>query len=226
VLFCNFCLNDWYNIMVSLKKTNYAMKSESFLKATKEQEIALIAKAKQGDKDSIRELIELHQDRLFAFLWRIVRNNADAEDICQETFMRAFSSLAEFNEEFRFSTWLFTIGYRLALNFIKHRPHQTGVDFANMAPSDQNDELGRIIQSEHAAKIRDLIWKEVDDLGPIQKATILLFYRQGLSCQEISETLDVPVATIKSHMHRARERLRDRLKIQRIDGEDLSASGA
>jgi len=63
-------------------------------------------------------------------------------------------------------------------------------------------------------------------LSPAQKSTILMFHRQGLNCQEISEALDMPVPTVKSHMHRAREKLRERLKYQKIDGNDLAMLGA
>jgi RNA polymerase sigma-70 factor, ECF subfamily len=193
------------------------------VKVTKEREIELIALAKQGHQAATRELIELHQQRLFAFIWRIVRSNDEAEDICQETFMRAVTSLKDFNEEFRFSTWIFTIGYRLALNSIKHRSLQRNMDFSNVARAGQKNQVDEIIQSEHADKVREVIWREVEDLSPAQKATILMFYRQGLSCQEIGEVLDMPVATVKSHMHRAREKLRERLRLQRIDGNDLQA---
>ena len=196
------------------------------MKTSKDQELVLIARAKQGHQDAIKELVELHQGRLCAFVWRIVRNNDEAEDICQETFMRAFTAIKDFNEKFRFSTWIFTIGYRLALNSIKHKSHQTGFDFSNVGKSTQINQVDQIIQSEHAEKIRDLIWNEVEELSATQKATILLFYRQGMSCQEISETLEMPVATVKSHMHRAREKLRERLKFQRIDGSDISVMGA
>ena len=202
------------------------METVIVMKISKEQELVLIACAKQGHQDAIKELVELHQSRLFAFVWRIVRSNDEAEDICQEAFMRAFTAIKDFNEKFRFSTWIFTIGYRLALNSIKHKSHQTGYDFSNVWKESQVNQVEKIIQSEHAEKIRDLIWNEVDELSATQKATILLFYRQGLSCQEISEALEMPVATVKSHMHRAREKLRERLRYQRIDGSDISVMGA
>ncbi len=199
---------------------------ENTVKVTKEQEIKLIAQAQQGSESAARQLVEMHQSRLFAFVWRIVRNNDEAEDICQETFLRAMTSLADFNEQFRFSTWIFTIGYRLALNSIKHRNHRLNYDFSNTAGDNQKDQVQQFIQSEQASKVREIIWEQVDQLSPTQKATILLFYRQGLSCQEIAEALDMPVATVKSHMHRAREKLRERLKFHQVDGGDLEVLGA
>jgi RNA polymerase sigma-70 factor (ECF subfamily) len=208
------------------EKLKIKQKRDEVMKLSKDQEIGLIARAKRSDETAIRELIELHQQRLFAFIWKIVRNNDDAEDICQETFMRAVGALSDFNEEYRFSTWIFTIGYRLALNVIKHRGNQTGYDFSNTPRSNQVDHVDEVMQSEQAQKIREIIWLEVDDLSASQKATILMFYRQGLSCQEISEALDMPVATVKSHMHRAREKLRERLRVQKVDESDLDMLGA
>jgi RNA polymerase sigma-70 factor (ECF subfamily) len=196
------------------------------VKLTKEQEIRLITQARQGSESAARELVELHQQRLFAFVWRIVRNDFEAEDVCQEAFMRAMTSLDNFDEKYRFSTWVFTIGYRLALNSLKQRSRQTGYDFSNMARENQKDQVDEIIESEHAREVRKVIWQEVDSLTASQKATILMFYRQGLTCQEISEALEMPVATVKSHMHRARAKLRERLRYQQVDGNDLTSVGA
>src|SRR5690349_13878027 len=80
------------------------------------RERALIKQAQKGDAGAARQLVESHQQRLFAFIWRLVRNWHEAEEICQEAFLRAFSNIERFDESFRFSTWLFTIGYRLSLN--------------------------------------------------------------------------------------------------------------
>jgi RNA polymerase sigma-70 factor (ECF subfamily) len=212
--------------MVDSKKIKETVRTEMPVKISKDQELKLIARTRQGSEDAARELVELHQQRLFAFVWRIVREQTEAEDICQETFLRAMANLKDFNEQYRFSTWIFTIGYRLALNSIKHKGQRHSYDFTNMSRSGQKNQVDQIIQSEHAEKVRDVIWNEVDDLSACQKATILMFYREGLSCQEISETLDMPVATVKSHMHRAREKLRERLKYQKIDGSDMAAFSA
>ena len=83
---------------------------------TKDYESRLIERARSGDREGLRELVVLHEDRLFAFIWRMTRNYHDAEEICQDAFLKAFASLDSFCSEYRFSTWLFTIGYRVCLN--------------------------------------------------------------------------------------------------------------
>ena len=180
-------------------------------KLTRRAEKRLVSQARKGCQESARELVQAHQDRLFAFVWRILRDYHESEEICQDAFLRAFSSLDSFSAEYRFSTWLFTIAYRLCLNQIRRRKSVTGeMDFASMA-STQPDVVERVAETEEARRLKDQIWSAVDKLSVPQRAAVLLFYREGLSCEAIAETLGIPTATAKSHLHRARGRLRESL---------------
>jgi RNA polymerase sigma-70 factor (ECF subfamily) len=181
------------------------------LKLTRRSEKRLVEQARSGCEEASRALVESHQDRLFAFVWRILRDHHETEEICQEAFLRAFSALDSFSAEYRFSTWLFTIAYRLCLNQIRRRKSVTGeMDFATMA-SCEPDAADRVAESEEARRLKDEIWSAVDQLSVPQRAAVLLFYREGMSCEAISKTLGIPMATAKSHLHRARARLRDSL---------------
>lgn len=184
---------------------------DSSERLTRRAERKLIAKARAGDQDAARRLIDAHKDRLFAFVWRIVRDHHDAEEICQDAFMRAFSSLEAFRPEYRFSTWLFTIGYRLCLNWIRRKHAVTGEIDMSVVRTEQVDALEELAQSEDARRLKNEIWNAVDQLSVPQRATVLLYYREGQNCQDISETMQIPVATVKSHLHRARARLRELL---------------
>jgi RNA polymerase sigma-70 factor, ECF subfamily len=178
---------------------------------TRRMEKRLVAEARSGDQDAARLLVDAHKDRLFAFVWRILRDHHESEEVCQEAFLRAFGSLESFSAEYRFSTWLFTIGYRLCLNQIRRRKSLTGeVDFTCMA-NDEPDTVDQIAESEEARRLKDQIWEAVDELSAPQRAAIMLFYREGMSCEAIAKTLGIPMATAKSHLHRARGRLRDLL---------------
>ena len=176
---------------------------------SRQTELRLIAEAKAGDQAAVRELIDRHKDRLFAFIWRMIRHHHDAEEICQEAFLKAFASLSSFSEKYRFSTWLFTIGYRVCLNRIRRKQPVSGeIEFSAIAVSDEHSSSALLLESEEAAAMKQLVWSAVDQLSAPQRATILLFYRQEFSCMEIARVLEVPVATVKSHLHRARHRLR------------------
>jgi len=179
---------------------------------SKHREHQLITRSRAGDRAAMRELIDLHKDRLFAFIWRMVRDHHETEDICQDAFLKAFASLNTFSSEFRFSTGLFTIGYRVCLNRLRRkRGASTEIDFATMESREGSDSAD-FITSEEAGKIRGLVWDAVDQLSPPQRAAVLLFYRHNFGCHEISRVLEVPLATVKSHLHRARARLREILE--------------
>ena len=179
---------------------------------SREREVQLISRARGGDRIALRELVDLHKDRLFAFIWRMVRDHHEAEDICQDAFLKAFASLDTFSIEYRFSTWLFTIGYRVCLNRLRRkRPFSGDLDFSGMA-SEGGANPSTTLESEEAGRVRASVWSAVDRLSPPQRATILLFYRNDFGCQEIARVLQLPLATVKSHLHRARARLRELLE--------------
>lgn len=184
--------------------------SESILAKSREHEHRLIDRVRSGDSASSRELIDLHKDRLFSFIWRMIHDHHEAEDVCQEAFLKAFASLDSFRSEFRFSTWLFTIGYRVCLNRLRRKQEVVG-DLDVTPIEDSHDNEPFVLESEDASRLRDIVWSAVEELSPPQRATVLLFYRHEMGCHEIAQVLELPVATVKSHLHRARGRLKDML---------------
>jgi len=174
-------------------------------------EAQLVSRAQSGQEEALRRLVDLHKDRLYAFIWRMTRNHHDAEEICQDAFLKAFASLDSFSTEYRFSTWLFTIGYRVCLNRLRRKRVFTGeVEFSTIEDTSDATDLSSA-ESEEATRLKETVWAVVDCLSPPQRAAVLLFYRNAMGCREIARVLDLPVATVKSHLHRARNRLRELL---------------
>lgn len=189
------------------------MSSPSGKPISKDYEGVLVGRAQQGDRAAVRELVDLHKDRLFAFIWRMTRHHHDTEEICQEAFLKAFAALDTFSSEYRFSTWLFTIGYRVCLNRMRRR--SVFSDHPGWETAVSPRELGAdLIESDEAKKLRGTVWGAVDKLSAPQRATVLLFYRHDMGCPEIARILELPVATVKSHLHRARQRLRELLEAE------------
>jgi len=177
-----------------------------------------IARARNGCPEAFRDLVESYKDRLFAFVWRMLRNHHEAEDICQTTFVRAYESLANYSENYAFSTWLYTIAYRLCLNALRKKRALSGeVDFARIGGAETDDAALLVASSEEARRLREVIWSAVDRLTPAQRTAVLLFYREGKSCEEIGLVLGIPAVTVKSHLHRARARLRNLLSAELAD---------
>ncbi len=203
---------------------------EDTCRLTPLKERQLILAAQRGCAKSAHELIEAHKDRLHAFVWRMVRREHDAEEICQDAFLRAFQSLDKFNFDYRFSTWLFTIGYRLCLNTMRRRRDYCGeFDFGSMPATGRNGSsepaVDELANSEEARRLKKVIWDSVNQLTPAQRATVLLFYQESLSCQEIGDILEMPAATVKSHLHRARARLKELLEGELVEDWTLVRFG-
>jgi RNA polymerase sigma-70 factor (ECF subfamily) len=181
------------------------------------EEARLVARAKRGSGDAFRALVDAYKERLFAFVWRMVRDHHEAEDIAQSAFVKAYEALASYSEKYAFSTWLFTIAYRLCLNHLrKRRPYSGAVDFSRVGRDEANG-AESLANTEEARRLRRVIWDAVEDLKPAQKSSVLLFYREGKSCEEIGRVLSMPTVTVKSHLHRARARLREVLSAELVD---------
>ena len=184
---------------------------------TRDEENRLISRAKRGHADAFRDLVEAYKERLFAFVWRMVRNHHEAEDVCQNAFVKAYESLDSYSSNYAFSTWLFTIAYRLSLNGMRKKKAVSGeTDFSYVGTGEPDAALS-LANSEEAKRLRSLIWSAVDKLSPPQKSAVLLFYREGKSCQDIGLVLGIPAVTVKSHLHRAREKLRGLLSAELVD---------
>lgn len=182
------------------------------------EETRLIARAKRGSPDAFRVLVDAYKDRLFAFVWRMVRDHHEAEDITQSAFVKAYEALESYSEQWAFSTWLFTIAYRLCVNHLRKRRAFSGeVDFSRLGPV-EGDAPEELANTEEARRLRTLIWSAVDELTMPQKASVLMFYREGKSCEEIGRVLEMPAVTVKSHLHRARSKLRELLQAELVDG--------
>ncbi len=189
--------------------------------ASRMEERQLVGRARGGDSQSMRKLIDLHKDRLFAFVRRMIRNHHDAEEVTQDAFLRAFASLDSFSTEYRFSTWLFTIAYRLSLNTLRKKQSLTGeMEFDQISAPGPNADT-TAAESDDAKRLKSIVWGAVEHLSPPQRASIVLFYRHGHNCQDIAQILELPVATVKSHLHRARMKLKDQL--QSVATQDASS---
>lgn len=178
----------------------------------KDDAAKLVARTRQGDAGAFRQLVDAYKDRLYAFIWRIVRDHHEAEEVAQESFVKAFEALDSYSPKFAFSTWLYTIGYRLCLNRMrKRRPQSCDVNYDQVAATDDNDVAVELANSEAARKLRTEIWQAVEQLTDVQKTAVVLFYQEGQGCHEIGRIMGIPAVTVKSHLHRARAKLRELL---------------
>ena len=166
-----------------------------------------IDRARRGDRDAIAELIQAYQRPLEAFLFRLCGKHELAEDLAQESFVRVIKSLHRFDDQYRFSTWLFTIGKRLLVNAQQKMKPSADSEVVEFRAGDARTPLHEVESVERSERVTKLVEIALDALVSPQREIVLLFHQQGWSVQRISEELGMPEGTIKSHLFRARRRM-------------------
>lgn len=166
-----------------------------------------IQRARRGDRDAVAALIEAYQKPLEAFLFRLCGKRELAEDLAQEAFVRVIKSLDRFDEQYRFSTWLFTIGKRLLVNAQQKMKPAADSEVVEFRAGDSRTPFADVVSAERGERISKLVEIALDALVSPQREIVLLFHQQGWSVQRIAEELSMPEGTIKSHLFRARRRM-------------------
>lgn len=175
-----------------------------------QSEAALIDQAKAGSMAAFESLVNLHGQMVYNLALRTLNNAQEAEDIAQETFIRAWKALPDFRAEARFSTWLYRITTNLCYNRL---PHLKG-ELVSVAAADAEalpDEQRTVERNLITEEFYDLVWTAVDNLPESYRLLITLRHVQGMSYQEIAEIVDMPLGSVKTGIFRARKLLRDRL---------------
>jgi RNA polymerase sigma-70 factor (ECF subfamily) len=168
----------------------------------------LIRHAKAGDGAAIEALIRAHQDALYAFILRMSGRPHVAEDIVQEAFVRVLKNLDRFDPRFRFSTWLFTIAKRLYVNAMQKQRPAYDTEMVSIQEGKSQAPGGLASRAETMDNVRDLLDDALDTLNDQQREIVLLFHQQNWPITEIAEHLRMPEGTVKSHLHRARKRMK------------------
>jgi RNA polymerase sigma-70 factor (ECF subfamily) len=179
-------------------------------------DIKLVERALQnGDQKAFAELMKRYWEPVYFMLNRMVMNKDDAEDLTIEAFGKAFKNLSQYSPQYAFSTWLFKIASNNAIDFIRKKKMENVTSLDRSVDRDGGEELNQqikghgltpeetIIKKQDADKVHDVI----DKLKPRYKEIVELFYLEQLSVEEISKRLELPVATIKTRLFRARELL-------------------
>ncbi len=190
---------------------------------------ALVAATRAGDRDAYKTLVERYQSRIFAMALDIVKSREDAEDVVQESFVKAFLSLDKFKGESSFFTWLYRIAFNMAVDVKRKSARRGGNHFEykeslGVSPSgrseaDSGETLGAPVQhveGPHEALARKQTGQKIQEvlreLSDDHRAVITLREIDGLNYDEIAEALDVPRGTVMSRLCYARKALQKALR--------------
>lgn len=183
----------------------------------------LIARVLAGDDGSYGTLVTRYKDLVYTIAVRIVGDEDDAEDVAQETFLRAYRALPKFRGDSKFSSWLYRIATNRALTHLKRRRRRAPTVDIEAGPhveggalgSDGRDDPGRLVLDD---EFRRRIRAAVLELPEQYRVVVTLFYLEERSYKEVAATLGIPMGTLKTHLHRARALLRELLTKHDLEG--------
>lgn len=165
------------------------------------EEKQLVSQVLSGSDSAIRLLISKYERLVIHMVARVVHEDMDREELCQDVFVKVLNKLGGFNFESKLSTWIATIAYRMAVNFAKKKKlDQVGLD-------DVSFEVEEVEITEREDTKR-FILRLVDQLPLNYKTVLTLFYLDGFSYPEIVEVTGMPEGTVKNYIHRARIKLK------------------
>jgi RNA polymerase sigma-70 factor (ECF subfamily) len=189
----------------------------------KEPGAALIEQAQRGDPHAFSALMDLYRERLIRLGLHMIGSVEDAQDLCQETFVRVYRALGSFDRRRAFTPWIYRIAHNVILDFLRRkkarpafadseeeRRYEEGHDLSAEDPQQ------KLISEEIRKEVRAAIWSLPDNY----RSVVVFRYLDDLSYTEIAEALELTEANVMMRMSRARRMLKDKLKDLRVEGMD------
>lgn len=181
---------------------------------------ALVQRAQANDRAAFNEIVLRYKNKVYNFIHRMVPNALDAEDLTQETFVRAYMSLATFQSRASLNTWLFRIATNLCIDYNRRAKKQSGMTVSLSQEDDEDGEETQrdipglafdpqrlMLNKELGARLEDALRALPEKL----RTVVLLYDIEGLSYDEITAVVGCPLGTVKSRLFNARAALRDKL---------------
>jgi RNA polymerase sigma-70 factor (ECF subfamily) len=180
---------------------------EPLMDATPEH--VLLARCREGDEQAFRELVDRYKGLVFALVARSVQERGRAEEVAQDVFVRVYRGLPSFRGEARLSTWI----YRITVNLLaaeRREPATEPLEGTGEVPR----EFGAADRAFDELTLRDRMDKALQRLPANYQVLINGHYLKGMRYEELAEALDLPLGTVKTHLHRAKRQLRHLLETE------------
>jgi len=186
----------------------------------KEADAQLVERVQNGDQRAFELLVVKYERRVLRLISRLVRDPAEAEDVAQEAFMKAYRALPQFRGDSAFYTWLYRIAVNTAKNYLSaqgRRPRtisefQGGEDGESFDVSDVVEDNNTPDAVLHSRQVADTVNKAIESLPEDLRTAITLREIEGLSYDEIAAAMDCPIGTVRSRIFRAREAIAEQLR--------------
>ena len=182
----------------------------------------VVALAQQGRERAFRELVRRYERPVFSLVFRMVRDREAAEDLAQDSFVKVLNHIDRYRPEFKFSSWIFKIANNVAIDYLRKRqldtvsmdgsPHAATAAEVEASSFELADRQETALDELEARELGTAIERAIARLRPEYRSCIMLRHIEGRSYEEIAATLDLPLGTVKTYIHRARNELRAALQ--------------
>lgn len=182
--------------------------------AVEQDDLLLVAASKNGDQEAFAQLVQRYQRLIFNLVYRMLQQYEEATEITQETFLAAWQGLPSFRGDARFSTWLYRIAYNCSLKQLEQRKRDRALQVALEAKKtlENADDEQRENAELDAHDRQHVIQEHLSHLPTKYRIVLILRHVQDMSYEEMAEILTMPIGTIKTHLFRARNLLKERLQ--------------
>ena len=181
----------------------------------------VVLEARDGRQAAYRELVRRYERPIFSLIYRMVRNREQAEDLSQETFVKALNAIESYRPEYKFSSWIFKIANNVSIDHLRRReldtlsldgsPHALTPEAVQASALQLGDRQETALEELEAKELGGEIEQAIAALRPEYRSCILLRHVEGRPYEEIATMLDLPLGTVKTYIHRARSELRQAL---------------
>lgn len=179
---------------------------------------ALIERILAGDARGFDRLVDKYKKRIYYLAYRMTRDHDSADELAQESFVRAYQAMPGFRPGRSFYTWIYRICVNLSINFLKRERHSVSADFLRESGiqvdlAGESNQLERLIASEQAAIVK----KALNTLPADQKAVFILKTYDDMSYEQMAEVMDCSIGTVMSRLFRARHKLKKALEAADVE---------
>jgi len=181
--------------------------------STGQADIEIISRVLKGEQNAYAELVNRYQSYVFTLTMRFTKNREDAEELSQDIFVKAYRSLADFRGASKFSTWLYTIVNTTCITFLRKKRLQVqSLDNEKVFESVENHDSGFNANQVEQKSKANMVNQAIGMLSTDDSEILTLFYKAEQSLDEIAQVLGLETNTVKVRLHRARQRLKDRME--------------
>jgi RNA polymerase sigma-70 factor (ECF subfamily) len=169
----------------------------------------ILIRAKAGDLGAFEYILSFYEKAVYNYCLRILKNTHNATDVAQDTFIKVYTHRKSIDPSKNIKTWIFTIATNTAYDLLRGKKRKPEISL------DENNETNSNFETYYSKKEEGLVSdinQALEQINPEYKNALLLFYQQGFQYQEIADMLEMPINTVKTHISRGKEQLKDKLK--------------